>query len=1394
RVSEVKATLLKGGSKIYRTFPQSENHKCSHGRIKTTSPMGKSAPSVSYLFSAFLKVVLKCHYTICIFLLVPPSLKMPENMQPRFLEDEGFYTGERPVVSLSNQNIMENRILKQEQGKKWFGDDGQILALPNPIKQPLTRSPLFLTKGNQESDLVIFYKKALKMRLANQYIVGNDDPQSCFQLDIDISGLIFTHHPCFSREHILAAKLAQLFDQYLFRKQRNLTKLLTDKLRALRNALQNILDTAESGIPNLVVQQSITEYKLEISRKTRRLRDNEQEKDRALLKAMIKVWKEIKSLRDFQKFTNTPLKLFMRKKEVDLKLDEKAYEAEIQAETAELLEESIEEYEKKMNEYKTELRAWKSWKKAQKKQKKKSSQILEDEESEQMEEPLKPLPPPPVDQQQVELQVRRRAAENRRQPGEPILIPELSLVGTITPNEACPRAEVARREDVKRRSLFLKVLFNSKEVSRTVSRQMSSDFRIHFGQIFNVQIFNWPESLKLQLYETIGLGSANLLMEIFVPIPETTVLTGAAPVEEIEFSSDQCVTLEHEGVGSGVPFSFEADGSNNMILMTSGKVSCSVSWAVGANGAPLAPPVLQKIGFNSTRDAIASIGASGLTDMKKLAKWVTETKLDPNDPSNTALMQFLKVTPCGDSSISDFFRLEQLQKEFNFVFDEEFNMSKRFWLLELRMKKVAEFQNYKFVPILEREISEKILQDYEKRLQKKDDIDTKDYLDARRAIVEKYMEKVRESLSNRFLIAKHHFVHSDLVNEDEITTVGFLSVSLFKLAEAKRPLKPRRKERKKVMAQNLSDGDVKLLVNVVRAFELPVRKCAGSQLQQPSKSSWAFNEMFVASAAAHSSNHSMDWTFSQVSVRPFVEVSFQRTVCRTTTAEGSNPNWSEELELPFRSPNGDYSNSSLQSVKDDIFINVFDEVLHDILEDDREREIGGVHTCMEKRWLGLIRIPFTTVYFQGRIDGTFKIETPPILLGYSKGKNVGIDRKYDSMQQLSDGSYLSLFITIEPQLIPGESVQERMNEMLKKFDTQEDEKLLQAAERFKAECALKFPGRQCLTTVIDISGKTLFVTRFIRALNPPEELLQVHPDSPQQTSELIARYVALIPFLPNKVFAGMCDLWSTSDQFLDLLAGNEEEHAVLLCNYFLALGKKAWLLIGAAVPEGSTAYVLTWEQNQYVIWNPSHGHFYGQYDAFCPLKRVGCLISADNVWFNIQQDDSPPRINFDVNKTKYWKPFFSRSLPFSGLSSVQPEELFYQNADKSVALHLQNRLEKILKEKIMEWRPNHLTRWNRYCTSALRQFLPLLEKHRGKEAEDDHQAELQKQLGDYRVSGFPIHLPFSDVASIVEAVYSTGVHKTEIPNTEFALAVYVHAYPKHILSVWIYVAALVCNR
>jgi len=39
-------------------------------------------------------------------------------------------------------------------------------------------------------------------------------------------------------------------------------------------------------------------------------------------------------------------------------------------------------------------------------------------------------------------------------------------------------------------------------------------------------------------------------------------------------------------------------------------------------------------------------------------------------------------------------------------------------------------------------------------------------------------------------------------------------------------------------------------------------------------------------------------------------------------------------------------------------------------------------------------------------------------------------------------------------------------------------------------------------------------------------------------------------------------------EFLRMLAGDEEEHAVLLCNYFLHIGKKAYVVLGRGIPEG----------------------------------------------------------------------------------------------------------------------------------------------------------------------------------------------------------------------------------
>lgn len=76
------------------------------------------------------------------------------------------------------------------------------------------------------------------------------------------------------------------------------------------------------------------------------------------------------------------------------------------------------------------------------KKKQTTEEHLEEEEAEESfpeEEVTKPIPPEPTDPAVIEQQVRERAAHSRRRPGEPTLIPELSLAGNVTPNDQCPR-------------------------------------------------------------------------------------------------------------------------------------------------------------------------------------------------------------------------------------------------------------------------------------------------------------------------------------------------------------------------------------------------------------------------------------------------------------------------------------------------------------------------------------------------------------------------------------------------------------------------------------------------------------------------------------------------------------------------------------------------------------------------------------------------------------------------------------------------------------------------------------------------------------------------------------------------------------------------------------------
>ena len=90
-------------------------------------------------------------------------------------------------------------------------------------------------------------------------------------------------------------------------------------------------------------------------------------------------------------------------------------------------------------------------------------------------------------------------------------------------------------------------------------------------------------------------------------------------------------------------------------------------------------------------------------------------------------------------------------------------------------------------------------------------------------------------------------------------------------------------------------------------------------------------------------------------------------------------------------------------------------------DDTRQRH---VQRRIENRWLGSIKIPFSTIYSVPKIEGTFRIQRPPVLLGYSTdGHRHGVDA--DDMTE-HEHTYVSLFITFEPSLTVNEPAREKV--------------------------------------------------------------------------------------------------------------------------------------------------------------------------------------------------------------------------------------------------------------------------------------------------------------------------------------------------------------------------------
>ena len=370
-----------------------------------------------------------------------------------------------------------------------------------------------------------------------------------------------------------------------------------------------------------------------------------------------------------------------------------------------------------------------------------------------------------------------------------------------------------------------------------------------------------------------------------------------------------------------------------------------------------------------------------------------------------------------------------------------------------------------------------------------------------------YLEQLRTQVNHRFSLARHRRRHGDVVNEDPIPDSGTLMLICGEMVPAQRPLRPIRIERKKVLMQDMSNQEIKILLSIVRAFDVPVRSdvdpmAKGSSVTAIRRDSLAEN-----------------------SVYSYVEAQFQGQTLRTTVAIGPNPAWNQELALTFKSSNNDFSPETLNRVKDSLHLHLFDEVTVDLVDDDKEKD-SQVHQRIEKKWLGSLSIPFSSLYRNTRIEGTFKLHSPPVLLGYERSGVVGglsIESTEASVvhglggglaKNAKNATYLNIYATLQPALIVPEPVKE-------KLDCDEPEHVVQHCMDWSESLAQKFPQRKVNPMVADVTGKSVLLTRYFRSLKPPQELL-----NSESKSQVIAWYVSLIPYIPsNGLFPGLQDIW-----------------------------------------------------------------------------------------------------------------------------------------------------------------------------------------------------------------------------------------------------------------------------
>ncbi|CAH8585133.1 unnamed protein product [Schistosoma intercalatum] len=1385
-------------------------------------------------------------------------------------------------------------------------------------------------------------------------LFNNNNGNTEYRLHVDIRRVTFDFHPLFSLEHVHVQNLRQIIQAYELTLSRDQVNACIQRINALKRALKK-LEEKRNNNASILSQDELLEmdyriedYYHEISL-MRRARNHAEAYEKGLLTSALRAWKRVKEARQTSGCTNTTVRLKITKQITNVEQDQADWNQELDDIVNEAKHEYDVQFKIEQKKYEEELAIYKKEKKQQdaalrRQRLRESGQIdgdwednaeLKREDAQCLAQKTRknpPIIPKSFNAQVIRDETEVNLRKFRRLPNEPKITVSLVDDSTISSNNECSRAEINRRLKLLEYTYFIKLYYNRKLVETSQPQLLTHNFTLNFNWILPIQIRNQPESIVAKLFEKHGWTS-HQIAEFHIGLPNYTDIQNTS-IQQMNRSSE--LDLQHLRFIVTTGSSFKLDQSKSNQKQSS--LSSSSSFVGrqpkilledldGSGEKIVCIPITgtlfattKWISINSSlindMDIEACIGYPDrslypqgsmkrhVTDLQSLIypttsylqptqlfqsnplflndtskdddKQVYSTSiLDPNNTMDAKLLNLiqtatgthllpnhqLQMTSYPEvlyhtrASGVNYFQLNFLTECFDFCTDDDLDKSKRIRLIQLRQKHIPGFQNI-IIPTFAKQIPDEI---FDPLNEKKDPDDVHDVLSkGMKAYKQKrkvYLEKIKLEVNQHFQDILNKKSLREIVIEEEIPNILFLLPFFKRLLQPKRPLRPRYEERRRIGAQYVQNSSLELIVTIHGAYNLPNR-CT-KRIDQ--------------------SNYRSKTDNINDLLKPFAVIKFQQNKQSTNSSEGRNPSWNTEFRFPFYLP---LDNPKLENMKDPIIINIYDQVIFN-QTDSNQNESSHYIQHIEHRLIGSTEIPLSTVYLNTKISGKINLSIPLILQGYET-----INLVKSSIRPMID-----ILMTLEPSIYPP-------TPLIDTFISIESLEVQTSLSKWYQKLSKhKFmTERQFKPLVMNSDCQEILMTRFLTPLNPPEEFLPGTKTgfSISESMLRLARYVSLIPYESDIAsFPGLVQVWCTCDQFLSMLCGDEEEHAVLLACYFMYIFKYStmdnndgetatiindksfnqsinksmnsiYLCIGEAIPEGRTVYILTEDyiSNKQMtnligwrLWNPVTGQHYSVHDVNNPLRSVWGLVNSENILANIQPKQEPWEIIWDLNSRKHWLPVFNKTILMNnkddtkscGITrlpqTIQPEKLIYRHLEQHEVDYIKFELETVLRDALMDWRKTKITRLNYEFMKDFNKMLENLEKNNGAYYDGLNQL-LDRISNKYYIYGFPMNFSYMEPDEIIARVKSKGIHElignefittsnimdlsqsiqqrssvmnfskttlnsvtdsvfsskpslsslrllqSDSLNVQFALNVYVKAYPGPVLSIWIYMAAL----